>query len=263
MVDRITPRPAPDVRTRVLAATGFDDACPVMGESFIQWVIEDHFVAGRPAWEKAGAELVDSVVAYEEAKIRILNASHSCIAWAGTLVGLRYIHEGTQDNEIHQFAYDYVTQDVIPSLSPSPLDLAKYRDVVLDRFSNPYIQDTNQRVAADGFSKIPGFIVPTFRDCFERGAQPAATAILPALFLRFLQRWSAGELPYEYQDGVFDPAATRTMLAAADPVAAFCADRGLWGKLAGDTRLVEVIRAASEKIDQWLASRVASGKQHA
>ena len=58
-----------------------------MGEQFIQWVIEDHFCNGRPAWEKVGVEMVDSVLPYEEAKIRILNASHSCFAWAGTLLG--------------------------------------------------------------------------------------------------------------------------------------------------------------------------------
>ena len=100
MVDRITPRPTPDVRERVKAATGFDDRAPVMGEAFIQWVIEDHFCAGRPAWETVGAEMVESVLPYEEAKIRILNATHSCIAWAGTLVGLQYIHEGALDAEI-------------------------------------------------------------------------------------------------------------------------------------------------------------------
>src|SRR5580698_11598801 len=144
MVDRITPRPTPDVHDGVLAATGFDDRAPVMGEAFIQWVIEDEFCAGRPEWEKVGAEMVHSVMPYEEAKIRILNATHSCIAWAGTLVGHQYIHEGTQDAEIRAFADAYVTQDVIPCLSPSPIDLAKYRDVVLDRFVNPYIQDTNQ-----------------------------------------------------------------------------------------------------------------------
>ncbi|MBE0632854.1 MAG: mannitol dehydrogenase family protein, partial [Burkholderia vietnamiensis] len=120
MVDRITPRPTPDVRERVRAATGIDDACPVMAESFIQWVIEDRFAAGRPRWELAGAELVDDVHPYEEAKIRILNATHSCIAWAGTLAGHTYIHEGTHDAGIRRFAHDYVTQDVIPCLTPSP-----------------------------------------------------------------------------------------------------------------------------------------------
>jgi mannitol-1-phosphate/altronate dehydrogenase len=92
---------------------------------------------------------------YEEAKIRILNATHNCIAWAGTLAGHTYIHEGTHDAGIRRFAHDYVTQDVIPCLTPSPLDLERYRDVVLERFGNPYVLDTNQRVAADGFSKIP------------------------------------------------------------------------------------------------------------
>jgi D-arabinitol 4-dehydrogenase len=258
MVDRITPRPTPDVRERVKAATGFDDQAPVMGEAFIQWVIEDHFAAGRPAWERVGAELVESVLPYEEAKIRILNATHSCIAWAGTLVGLSYIHEGTIDPDIRQFAYDYVTQDVIPSLTPSPLDLDKYRDVVLDRFGNPHIQDTNQRVAADGFSKLPGFIAPTLSECFARGAEPAATAMLPALFFRFLDRWQQGKLPYTYQDGVMDEKVARGFFAAADPVNAFAADKLLWGSMAGTDKLESAIRAALGRVDAWLVKRGAA-----
>ena len=109
-------------------------------------------------------KMVQSVDAYEEAKIRLLNATHSCIAWAGTLVGYLYIHEGTHDPVIRQMAFDYVTDDTIPCLLPSPIDLAQYRDVVLDRFGNPAIADTNQRVAMDGYSKIPGFIAPTIRE---------------------------------------------------------------------------------------------------
>jgi D-arabinitol 4-dehydrogenase len=227
----------------------------VMGESFIQWVIEDHFIAGRPAWEQVGAELVESVLPYEEAKIRILNATHSCIAWAGTLAGLSYIHEGTLDAEIRQFAYDYVTQDVIPCLTPSPLDLAKYRDVVLERFGNPYIQDTNQRVAADGFSKIPGFIAPTLSECFERKVEPNATAMLPALFFRFLDRWQQGKLPYTYQDGVMDEGVARGFFSAADPVQAFCSDKLLWGSMAGTASLEKVVRSAVGRVDAWLAKR--------
>jgi D-arabinitol 4-dehydrogenase len=255
MVDRITPRPLADVAARVREATGFDDACPVMGESFIQWVIEDDFRAGRPAWEKVGAEMVDSVLPYEEAKIRILNASHSCIAWAGTLVGLEFIHEGTNDDEIRKMAYDYVTDDVIPCLSPSPLDLAAYRDVVLDRFSNPYIKDTNQRVTADGYSKIPGFIVPTLSELLARHATPAATAMLPALYYLFLMRWHRGELPYAYQDGVMDPAAAHAMLDQPDPLGAFCAERQLWGTITGNTDLEAAIRSAVARAEVWLASR--------
>jgi D-arabinitol 4-dehydrogenase len=255
MVDRITPRPTPDVRERVKAATGVDDACPVMGEAFIQWVIEDRFCAGRPAWERAGAELVASVMPYEEAKIRILNATHSCIAWAGTLSGLDYIHEGTNDADIRAFARAYVSEDVIPCLTPSPLDLAKYRDVVLERFSNPYIQDTNQRVAADGYSKIPGFITPTLAGRIAAGATPAATAMLPALFLRFLERWHKGTLPYAYQDGVMDVAAVHRMFEADDPLAVFCADKLLWGGLADNAALGGAVRDALARVDAWLGAR--------
>ncbi|SMG60522.1 D-arabinitol 4-dehydrogenase [Paraburkholderia susongensis] len=255
MVDRITPRPTPDIRPHVLAATGFDDRCPVMGESFAQWVIEDDFIAGRPAWESAGAELVDSVLPYEEAKIRILNATHSCIAWAGTLAGFEYIHEGTGDAEIARFAGDYITQDVIPSLLPSPVDLPRYRDVVLERFGNPDIRDTNERVAADGFTKLSGFIVPTLRDCFARGASPSATALLPALFLAFLARWADGTLRIPYRDSLLDHQEIRAMLASEDPVAVFCADRRVWGELASDSRLVEAVRTASHSVNLWLAAR--------
>ncbi|NEI60259.1 mannitol dehydrogenase family protein, partial [Rhizobium leguminosarum] len=137
-----------------------------------------------------------------------LNATHSCIAWAGTLVGLQFIHEGTHDAAIRQMAYDYVTDDAIPCLDrpgqPSPVDLPAYRDVVLDRFGNPAIRDTNQRVAMDGFSKIPGFIAPTVRERLAAGQGIDSVAMLPALFLAFLQRWHRGSLPYAYQDQGMD-----------------------------------------------------------
>ena len=256
MVDRITPRPLPEVAQRVKAATGVADAAPVMGERFIQWVIEDHFINGRPAWEKAGAEMVSSVLPYEEAKIRILNSSHSCFAWAGTLIGLRFIHEGVANPAIRQMAFDYVTDNVIPSLEavskPYPLDLAAYRDVVLDRFSNPHLRDTNQRVAADGYAKIPGFLWPTFRECLARGASIAKTAKLPALFFEFLGRWHRGELPFEYQDQGMDAASAHAIFASADPLDAFCRDAILWGPLAGDPRLLAAMADAHREVLDFL-----------
>jgi D-arabinitol 4-dehydrogenase len=249
------------VRTRVLAATGIDDAAALMGESFIQWVIEDNFIAGRPAWEAVGVEMVSSVQAYEEAKIRLLNATHSCIAWAGTLVGFTYIHEGTHDAQIRQFAYDYVTNDVIPVLDtpehPCPLNLPNYRDVVLDRFGNPAIADTNQRVAMDGFSKIPGFIAPTLRERLARNESIDSVAMLPALFLAYLQRWHAGQISYTYQDQAMEPTNAHAICEAADPVAAFCADLPLWGSLANDARLVSAMRAACVRVQQFIQRKTA------
>ena len=253
MVDRITPRPTPDVRARVKAATGVDDPAALMGERFIQWVIEDNFVAGRPAWEAVGVEMVESVQPYEEAKIRVLNATHSCIAWAGTLVGYEFIHEGALDPVIRQLAFNYVTDDVMPVLDtpekPCPINLAQYRDVVLDRFSNPAIQDTNQRVAMDGFSKIPGFIAPTIRERLARGESIASVAMLPALFLAYLQRWHAGLIPYTYQDQAMDPAVGHAICEATDPVVALCSDVSLWGDMAGDPRLVTSVQQAYARVN--------------
>ncbi len=131
---------------------------------------------------------------------------------------------------------------------PSPIDLATYRDVVLERFGNPAIQDSNQRVAMDAYSKIPGFVAPTVRERLANNASIASVAMLPALFLAFLQRWHRNEIPYTYHDQAMDPAAAHAICEAIDPVDAFCRDTVLWGPLAGDPRLVGAIRAASERV---------------
>jgi D-arabinitol 4-dehydrogenase len=249
MVDRITPRPTAEVRERVRQATGRDDAAPLMAESFMQWVIEDDFRNGRPAWERVGVQMVESVAPYEEAKIRILNGTHSCFAWAGTLAGMHYIHEGVRDERIRRLAYDYVTDDVIPCLRPSPIDLERYRDVVLERFGNAALRDTNQRVAMDAFSKIPGFIAPTVRDRLARGEPIDSVAMLPALFLVFLQRWHLGALPASYEDQAMDPAVAHAICASADPVAALCRNTTLWAELACDERLTAALRTASARVN--------------
>ena len=255
MVDRITPRPTPDVAERVKAATGRDDPAAVMGESFIQWVLEENFANGRPNWETVGVEMVKSVTAHEEAKIRLLNATHSCIAWAGTLAGLSYIDEGARDPVIRQFAIDYVTDDAIPLLLPSTIDLERYRDTVMDRFGNPALKDTNQRVAMDAYSKIPAMIAPTIRERLKRGESIRSVAMLPALFLAYLQRWHSGKIPYSYQDQAMDVPAAHVMCESADPVAAFAADAALWGDMARDPRLVDALRGAFLRVKQFEQER--------
>jgi D-arabinitol 4-dehydrogenase len=254
MVDRITPRLLPDAVERVRAATGWADRAPVMSERFIQWVIEDDFANGRPDWQRVGVELVQSVAPYEEAKIRLLNASHSGIAWAGSLIGLCFIHEGVRVPAIRRMAYDYVTQDAIPVLSPSPIDLAAYRDIVLERFANPHLRDGNPRVAMDGYSKVPGFIVPTIRERLERSQSIARAAMLPALFFNFLRRWHRGGLADAYQDAAMDPVAAHALFDAADPLAAFCRDPALWGPLAGAPDLVGAIRSADREVAAFVAN---------
>ena len=257
MVDRITPRPPPGLAARVRAATGRADAAPVMAESFIQWVIEDDFAAGRPAWESVGVEMVASVHAHEEAKIRLLNATHSCVAWAGLLKGLSFIHEDMAVPAIRAMALDYIAEAIAcldTPAQPSPIDLARYSEVVLERFGNPYVQDTNARVAMDGYSKIPGFVVPTLRERLDAGRSIAGSAMLPALFFACLMRWHRGELAQPYQDGVMDPAGAHAMLDERDPLAAFCREPLLWGPLLGDARLESAIRDAHARVQAFASS---------
>jgi D-arabinitol 4-dehydrogenase len=252
MVDRITPRPPAALAARVEAATGIPDQAPVMAEHYLQWVIEDDFCNGRPAWERVGVQMVDSVLPYEEAKIRLLNATHSCIAWAGTLAGHRFIHEGARDARIRRVAHAYISDDAIACLQPSPIDLEAYRDSVLDRFGNAALMDTNERVAMDSFAKLPGFIVPTIRERLARGESIASVAVLPALFLAFLQRWHVGGLPFAYADQALDPASAGAICVSADPVRAFCADASAWGAIAGDPRLEAALRRAGAQVVEFL-----------
>ena len=127
------------------------------------------------------------------------------------------------------------------------------------RFGNAAIRDTNQRVAMDGFSKIPGFIAPTVRERLAKCDTIDSVAMLPALFLAFLRRWHRGELPYTYQDQGMDPAAAHAICEASDPVAAFCADTTLWGDLAGSARLVDAVRNAGARVDAFVAESVDKG----
>lgn len=245
MVDRITPRPPPELKERVRQATGRDDQAPVMSESFMQWVVEDDFCHGRPDWPRAGVELVATVAPYEEAKIRILNATHSCLAWAGALRGHRTIHACMRDPHIAAIAHAYVTDAVFDCLRPTPVQLESYRDQVFARFASDAIADTVDRVLADSFAKLTGFVLPTIAERLARGDDIASVAALPALFLQFLEHWHRGELHAEYADQANVAQTIAAICDAADPVAAFCAERVLWNDLAGDPRLLAALRQAT------------------
>ena len=244
MVDRITPRPTPAVRERVRIAFGIDDKAPVMAESFCQWVVEDDFCNGRPPFEGVGVEMISDVTPYEEAKIRVLNTSHGAVAWGGALMGKLYIHDSVAVPAIRDIVNRYVTDDVIPCLTPSPVNLEVYRDTVLERFANSAIADTVQRVMADSFSKIRTYIAPTVGERLAANADIASVARLPALFLLFLDAWHQSRLPAPYEDRPAELARARAICAADDPIAALCRDRSLWGTGAADPRLEDAVRQA-------------------
>src|SRR5699024_5953216 len=124
MVDRITPETTDADR----AELPYDDAWPVVCEDFTQWVLEDNFAAGRPAFDKVGVELVDDVVPYELMKLRLPNASHLGLCYVGYLARHRYVHDVTADQRVADFLLAYMEQEGTPSLRPLPgVDLEAYR----------------------------------------------------------------------------------------------------------------------------------------
>lgn len=255
MVDRITPRPDAQTQARIQQATGEDDATAataLMAEAYIQWVIEDNFAAGRPAWEQAGAQLTDDVTPFEEAKIRLLNATHTCLAWGGALLGMHTIHESVSHPALRQFAYDYATHDAIPLLQPSPINLEEYRDIVLERFSNAAIADTTARVASDGFAKLPGFVTPTIAARIAQGQSIEHVAVIPALFLAFLRAQHAGKIPTPYEDQAMPTDIPHQLATADNPIKLFAAQKILWGALASTPPLIQALTTATKKTHSHL-----------
>jgi D-arabinitol 4-dehydrogenase len=122
----------------------------------------------------------------------------------------------------------------------------------LDRFGNPNIQDTNQRVAMDAYSKIPSFILPTIIDAVKAGRSIDSVAILPALFLAFLVRQQRGEIMFEYEDQAMDAASAKAIVSAEDPVLVFANDKVLFKELAGNAILISALRQAYDRVNLFI-----------
>jgi mannitol-1-phosphate/altronate dehydrogenase len=187
MVDRITPATTDADRARLNAASGVEDEIPVFCEDFIQWVMQDHFRYGRPRFETVGVQITEDVWAYEQIKLRMLNASHSMLAFPGTIAGYRLVHETVGDPLIQELLMQFWDRDVIPLLTAPPgLSLTGYRDKLLERYLNPATRDQTIRIATDGASRIPIFAGDTIRAVIAKGGDVRRLAFLLAAFARCL-----------------------------------------------------------------------------
>ncbi len=164
MVDRITPVTTDEDRAEIAARFGIDDEWPVVCEPFTQWVLEDSFNLSRPPLEDVGVQVVSDVAPYELMKLRLLNASHQGLGYFGYLCGYTYVHEAAQDPLFRRFLRGYMDQEATPSLDPVPgVDLAAYKEQLLERFSNPEIRDTIARLCAESSDRIPKWLLPVVR----------------------------------------------------------------------------------------------------
>lgn len=188
MVDRITPMTSTAHRLQLADKHGVDDAWPVVCEPFVQWVLEDKFVNGRPAWEKVGVQFTDDVSPYEEMKIKLLNGSHLALTYLGFLKGYRFVHETMNDPLFVRYMRAYMDLDVTPQLAPVPgIDLSEYKDTLVARFSNQAIADQLERVCSDGSSKFPKFTIPTINRLIADGRETRRAALVVAAWALYLK----------------------------------------------------------------------------
>ena len=178
MVDRIVPATTDEDRARIAGKLGFEDAWPVVSEPFSQWVIEDHFSAGRPDWASEGAEFVRDVAPFELAKLRLLNGAHSSLAYLGYLSGDETVADAMARPAMVRFVAHLMEHEVSPTLTAAQgPDLASYRSALQARFANPALRHRTWQIAMDGSQKLPQRLLGTIRD------RLAAQAPIPALAL--------------------------------------------------------------------------------
>jgi len=189
VVDRIVPATTDRDRAEATALLGLRDEGVVVAEPFRQWVIEDDFAHDRPAWEKAGAILASEVAPYEMVKLRMLNATHSLLAYTGALAGYATIASAVRDPALAHAAERLMVEDAAPTLcTPPGLDLDEYRASVLRRFANPALQHRTVQVAMDGSQKLPARLLGIVRDRLNGGAEPRWAALAVAAWMIFVEQ---------------------------------------------------------------------------
>ncbi|MBP2302129.1 mannitol dehydrogenase family protein [Azospirillum picis] len=187
MVDRITPATQDADRATVEAALGCRDAWPVVSEPFKQWVIEDRFPLGRPAWEKAGAILVEDVHPFELMKLRCLNGAHSLLAYLSVIAGIETIADAMADPQLPAVVRRLWAEDLIPTLPPVPgTDIPAYTAALEARFRNPGIRHRTIQISSDGSQKLPPRLLEPARELFAAGKAPAVIPLAVAAWMRFL-----------------------------------------------------------------------------
>ena len=242
MVDRITPVTQQADIDDLAERFGVADAWPVVCEPYTQWVLEDHFPQGRPAFQEVGVQIVPDVVPYELMKLRLLNVSHQALCYVGYLSGYRYAHEVCQDPLFVRFLLSYMEREGSPTLPQVPaVDLDAYRHQLIERFANPEVRDTLARLCAESSDRIPKWLVPVIQENLASGGEVERSALVVASWARYAEgRDEQGE-PIEVVDRFRD----KVMAAAAaqaDDELAFLRDRDFFGDLVDDERFTTPYR---------------------
>ncbi|WP_309109032.1 mannitol dehydrogenase family protein [Arthrobacter sp.] len=195
MVDRMVPATTGADLDAIERELGLRDEAAVVAEPFMQWVIEDNFAGDRPAWEKAGALFSNDVAAWEAAKLRLLNASHSLLAYLGLATGMETISDTVEESSFRTACQLMLTENALPTISlPDGLDGAIYCDRILERFANPALGHTTAKVGSDGSQKIGLRLLSTVRANLDAGREPRWAALAVAGWMHHVATAPAQEL---------------------------------------------------------------------
>jgi fructuronate reductase len=225
MVDRIVPAATPASLEFAAARLGLRDAAAIVCEPFTQWVIEDRFAGPRPAWEHAGALLTSDVRPYQAMKLRLLNGTHSAIAYAGQLRGLESVSDAMADPLVGEFARRLMVEDLLATVAaPSGYDVRAYCHELLERFHNPSLAHRTQQIAMDGTQKVPVRWLPALRESLSAGVERPLLERAVAAWLHYLARERSDRgVALVVSDPGAAPLAARLREASSDSAAASAA----------------------------------------
>lgn len=251
MVDRIVPASTDADRQELVDQFGIVDAWPVSTEAFSQWVVEDQFCNGRPRFELAGVQMVADAASYEAMKLRLLNGSHSAIAYLGYLAGHETVSEAISAPGFDAFVRGLMDEEVTPTLTvPPEADLAQYKDALLRRFGNPNLRHRTRQIAMDGSQKLPQRLLETARERLEEGAAIDRIALAIAAWIRYATGFDEKGVAID----VRDPLSARFVAIgshadAAGLVTAFLGIEEIFGKdLPNEPRFVVAVTKALDNL---------------
>jgi mannitol 2-dehydrogenase len=246
MVDRITPQTTDEDRAWLRDEIGIDDGWPVVSEPFRQWVIEDTFAAGRPRFEDVGALFTDRVHDWELYKLRMLNATHSCMAYLMAIEGVVYVDEAIAVPAVRRYLERFLATEAIPTLAEIPgHPAADYGRTVLARYENTGVRDQIARLCIDGTAKFPSFLIPTVERQLELDGPVDCAALALAGWARYLATVPAAERAYDPHG---DQAAAFAVRSLDDPRAFLSFEQVFTPRLRESARFGDAFASASSEL---------------
>ncbi|KPM41476.1 Mannitol 2-dehydrogenase [Neonectria ditissima] len=254
MVDRITPSTSQEDIKSLAEKFGIEDAWPVVTEPFMQWVVEDKFCDGRPPFEKVGVQVVHDVhdvEQFEKHKLRLLNASHSAMAYPGQLAGFKYVHEVMEHPVYRKFVWQMMQDEVKPLLPAiDGVDIDQYCNTLMERFSNPTIMDQIPRVALNASGKIPQFIIPSIAEQIWVTGPFRRLCFVAGAWFRYINGVDDEGNSFEVDDPMREQLQALAKAGGNNPREILSIKMLFGDDLRGDKRFLDEVTTAMELIDK-------------